>query len=407
MGKKKFKIAVIGCGARSIAYAVPLSQSGEIELTACADPEIENLRTMLSYAGVKEKSVRIYSDWRALCEEEQDLDGAVVATPNHLHRGPAEFLIRQRIPLALEKPLTTTMEASEAILSSASHYNSQLLLGFVLRSTPFYRKVREILDSGRIGSVVSIQADELVTPGITSVISRSPWRRFAAKSGGTMMEKSSHDMDLLNWFAGGRPVAVNSFGGSLLFRPNPGLPQECSNCPLRKKCIYYKEPPFSKAAGDSTLQKTLHKELDRCIYNIDKDISDNQVVSVLYSNGVLANFTLAFNCRGERGGRNLHIIGSHGRLWGNIDLNQLSVVENSDGKTRQIDIPVVKGGHNGGDAAHALTLLRMMKDPSFHPDQDAYAGYLSNAVCIAADLSAAQSRQIRFRYGANGFITFD
>lgn len=407
MKKRKFKIAFIGCGARSISYAAPLSQTGEIIVSACAEPDIENLRPLLKYTGVKEKSVHIYSDWRELCEKEQDLDGAVVATPNHLHRGPAESLIRRRIPLALEKPITTTMEDTEAILNSVRQYNSQLLLGFVLRSTPFYRKVREILDSGQIGSVVSIQADELVTPGISSVISRSPWRRFSAMSGGTMMEKCSHDMDLLNWFAGGRPVAVNSFGGTLLFRPNPGLPQTCDNCPICRECIYYKEPVFSKAAGDSVLQKTLHKDLDRCIYNIDKDVADNQVVSILYSNGVLANFTLAFNCIGERGGRNLHIIGTKGRVWGNIDLNQIGVVENSNGKTQLIDIPVVKSGHNGGDAAHALMLLRMIQDPSFHPAQDAYAGYLSNAICIAADISVAQSRQIHFRYGANGFITFD
>ncbi|MBR4664207.1 MAG: Gfo/Idh/MocA family oxidoreductase, partial [Lentisphaeria bacterium] len=117
MKKRKFKIAFIGCGARSISYAAPLSQTGEIIVSACAEPDIENLRPLLKYTGVKEKSVHIYSDWRELCEKEQDLDGAVVATPNHLHRGPAESLIRRRIPLALEKPITTTMEDTEAILN--------------------------------------------------------------------------------------------------------------------------------------------------------------------------------------------------------------------------------------------------------------------------------------------------
>ena len=48
----------------------------------------------------------------------------------------------------------------------------------------------------------------------------------------------------------------------------------------------------------------------------------------------------------------------------------------------------------------------MMKDPSYRPNQDAYAGYLSNALCIAADISAAEARQIRFQYDANGFIKF-
>ena len=111
-----------------------------------------------------------------------------------------------------------------------------------------------------------------------------------------MMEKCSHDMDLINWFAGGRPIAVNSFGGSLLFRPNPNLPKACADCKLKDSCLYFREPPFSKAAGDSTLQKTLDDSMSKCIFNIDKDVADNQVVSILYSNGVIANFTLAFNC---------------------------------------------------------------------------------------------------------------
>jgi predicted dehydrogenase len=404
---KKYKIAIIGCGARSIAYAKNLTASEEIELVACADPDIEHLRTMLSYTSVKEEDIRIYKDWKDLCENEKDLDGAAVITPNYLHHLPAAEIIKRHIPLALEKPLTNTMKDSEFLLEVVKEHRPQLLMGFVLRSTPFYQKIREILDSGKIGSVISIQADELVTPGVSSVISRSPWRRHSALSGGTMMEKCSHDMDLINWFAGGRPIAVNSFGGSLLFRPNPNLPKKCEDCKLKDDCLYFREPPFSQAAGDATLQKTLDDSMSKCIFNIDKDVSDNQVVSILYSNGVIANFTLAFNCRGQRAGRNIHIIGTCGRVWGNIDENQIGVCNTATGVSEIIDIPVTETGHNGGDRRHALTLLDMMKDPAYQPNQDAYAGYLSNALCIAADISAAEARQIRFQYDANGFIKFN
>ena len=276
-----------------------MTASSEIELVACADPDIEHIRTMLSYTSLKEEDIRIYKDWKDLCDNERNLDGAAVITPNYLHHLPAAEIIKRHIPLALEKPLTNTMKDSEFLLEVVKEHRPQILIGFVLRSTPFYRKIREVLNLGKIGSVISIQADELVTPGVSSVISRSPWRRHSALSGGTMMEKCSHDMDLINWFAGGRPIAVNSFGGSLLFRPNPNLPQNCADCKLKDSCLYFREPPFSEAAGDSTLQKTLDDSMSKCIFNIDKDVADNQVVSILYSNGVIANFTLAFNCRGK------------------------------------------------------------------------------------------------------------
>ena len=134
---KKFKIAIIGCGARSIAYAKNLTASSEVELVACAEPDREHLRTMLSYTSVKEEDLRIYDDWKALCDNEKSLDGAVIVTPNYLHHQPASEIIRRGIPLVLEKPLTTTMKDSESLLEVVRDYRPQMLVGFVLRSTPF------------------------------------------------------------------------------------------------------------------------------------------------------------------------------------------------------------------------------------------------------------------------------
>ncbi len=401
-----FKVAVIGCGARSLAYAKPLVDSGEVQIVACADPSWVHTRNMLDYAKVDEKTIRYYTDWQELLEKETALDGAVVTTPNNLHHQPAIAVLKRKIPLALEKPLTTTMQDSEKVLDAVRENRSQVVLGFVLRSAPFYQIIREQVDSGRIGRIVSMQADELVMPGISSVITRSPWRRFAEQSGGSMMEKSSHDMDLMNWFAGGRPETVSSFGGSLLYRPNPSLPESCSDCPAQASCLYYKKPAFSEAAGDAVLQNSLDRDLNRCIYNIDKDVYDNQVVSIQYSNGILVNFTLAFNCIGERGGRNIHIIGTKGRIWGNIDSNLIGIHENLSNQTESIAVPIVNGGHNGADNFHALNLVKMLKERSYYPAQNAYAGYLSNAVCIAADLSIAEKRQIHFRYRDHGYIDF-
>ncbi len=405
---RKFKVAIIGTGARSLAYAKPLTASGEVEIAAGADPSRENFLSMCRASGINPEKCRWYADWHELEKQEKSLDGVVVTPPNFVHCEVVLAFIRRGIPILVEKPLTTTMKDSEKILDAVREFHPQIIVGFVLRSTPFYRKVRELLDSGAAGKILSIQADELASPGVSSIILRSVWRRYQAKSGGSMMEKSSHDMDLLNWFMGSRPVAVNSFGGRLLFRANPLLPEKCGTCPVKKSCLYFRNPPFSAAAGDSGLQSTLGVEADTCIYNSDNDVFDNQVVSIRYASGAVANFTLAFNCLGEQSGRNLHIIGTRGRIWGNIDSNRLRLVRNDSGKTEEFDFSEmhVSGGHNGGDTTHAMNLIRMMKDRSFFPQQDAYSGYLSNAVCIAADLSAVESKQIHFRYGSSGYIEF-
>ncbi len=399
------KVAIIGNGGRSTSYGKPFAQCPDVQVVALADPVAENTRTMAAMCGLS--GYRYYADWRELYDCHPDLDGVVIVTPNHLHREMAVPFLERGIPIALEKPMTTTMGDSEEILTLAQRYRSRLVIGFVLRSTPFYRAVNQLLEEGTIGNVLTIQADELGSYGVSSIICRSPWRRYQHTSGGSMMEKSSHDMDLLNWFSRSRPVAVNSFGGSLLFRPNPNLPVKCVDCSFHD-CPYYGDPEFSPSAGDAVLQQfAQHRAAEQfCIYNIDKDVADNQSVAIEYSNGVVANFMLGFNCAGERSGRNLHIVGTRGRLWGNLEAQELHVFENAGATVRRIELPALDSGHAGGDARHAMELVRMMEDPGYAPAQDAYAGYLSNAVCLAADLSRMEKRQIRFRYDRNDFITF-
>lgn len=403
---KIYKVAIIGNGGRSTSYGKAFSKCRDVEVVALCDQNRKNTVTMAKMSNIS--NYIYYSDYLELFEKHQDLDGVVISTPNHLHREMAIPFIERGMPIALEKPMTTTMRDSETILLAAKKYKSRLLIGFVLRSAPFYKKADEVLKSDLIGPVLTIQADELGSYGVSSIICRSPWRRYQATSGGSLMEKSSHDLDLINWFSNGRPLSVNSYGGNLLFRPNPNLPVKCIDC-KHKDCHYYGTPEFSPSAGDAVLQDfAQHRDAEQfCIYNIDKDVADNQSVSIEYSNGVIANFMLSFNCSGERSGRNLHIVGTKGRIWGNVEDNNLYVFENKNSKVTKIELGEVLSGHSGGDEAHALELVKMMKDKNYTPGQDDYAGYLSNAICIAADLSRVEKKRINFRYDANRFITFN
>ncbi|OGV58381.1 MAG: hypothetical protein A2X49_10465 [Lentisphaerae bacterium GWF2_52_8] len=403
---KKYKVAIIGNGGRSVSYGKAYSKCADVEVVALADSNPKNTRTMAKMSNLS--GFASYCDWRELYDKHPDLDAVVIVTPNSLHREMAIPFIERGIPLALEKPITTTMQDSEAILRAAKKHRCRMLIGFVLRSAPFYKKVRELLDLGAIGNVLNIQADELGSYGVSSIICRSPWRRYQATSGGSLMEKSSHDMDLLNWFSGSRPVSVNSYGGRLLFNPNPNFPELCIDCG-HKECKYHSTPEFSLAAGDAVLQDfAQHRDAEQvCIYNVDKDVADNQSVSIEYSNGTIANFMLSFNCSGPRSGRNFHAIGTKGRIWGNVEENELFLFENQSGKTSKIELGKIECGHSGGDEGHALELVKMLRDPSYMPAQDDYAGYLSNAVCIAADISRIEKRRIAFCYDADGFISFN
>lgn len=387
---KKYKVAFIGTGARSATYARAYAKhQDEIDVVALCDASAENIRIMAERSALP-KTFAEYSDYRQVLDKHTDLDGVVVSTPNYLHRETAIPFIERGIPVALEKPMTTTMADGEAVLEAAKRHNTRLLIGFVLRSTPFYSKVYELLSGGAVGRVVAIEADELAGYGETSTISRRPWRRYSKFSGGALMEKSSHDLDLMSWFIGSRPVSVNSFGGSLVFNPNPLLPEKCAGCPM-KDCVYGKIPP------DNT----------DCIYNVRKDVVDNQCVNINYANGAIVSFIMCFNTTGEKAGRNLHVIGQKGRLWGNHGENEIFVFDNLKKETVSHKTRVDGSGHGGGDEKHALELLQMMKDPEYRPAQDAYAGYLSGALCIASDISRVEGQRVNFRYGENDYISFE
>jgi predicted dehydrogenase len=393
---KKYRVAFIGTGGRSTAYANAYAKhQDEIDVVALCDVSADNRQIMAKMTGLP-KTFAEYGDYRQVLDKHPDLDGVVISTPNYLHREMAIPFIERGITVALEKPMTTTMADGEAVLENAKRYNSRLLIGFVLRSTPFYSKVNSLISGGAIGRVVAIEADELAGYGETSTISRRPWRRYSKFSGGALMEKSCHDLDLMSWFIGSRPTSVNSFGGSLVFNPNPLLPEKCADC-SQAQCAYRSIPTSPGMFPPDDLE---------CIYNVQKDVVDNQCVNISYANGAIVSFIMCFNTTGEKAGRNLHVMGQKGRIWGNHGENEIFVFDNLKKETTRYETKVDESGHGGGDTSHALELLKMMKEPGYRPAQDAYAGYLAGALCIASDISRIEGRRINLRYGANDHITF-
>lgn len=402
----KYRVGFIGTGGRSVCYASAYRDCEDIEIAGLADPDPRHRAAMAERAGVARRAPE-YDDWRDLLRETPDLHGVVISTPNHLHADPAVACLERGLPIALEKPLATHPKDCERIVAAEAANGGRVLLGFVLRSTPFYSRIHEQISSGAIGALVSIQADELPGRSVTSVMNRSPWRRHAETSGGAMLEKSCHDMDILNWMMGCNPVSLASYGAELIFKPDASLPDVCDRCRAAPECPYYKQPPVSshEDAGEALLHRFISED-NRCIFNIDKDIVDVQSVCIQYENGAVANFLLNLNCMGPGAGRNFHAIGTLGRIWGNLSEKKVFVHRNASAETVAHDASGDGSGHGGGDRLHALLLREMMLDPDCKPEQDAKAGYLSAMMCFAADLSRTRKKRVDLRYGDNGLIAF-
>ncbi|NKB70285.1 MAG: hypothetical protein GKR89_24710 [Candidatus Latescibacteria bacterium] len=393
-----FKIGLIGTGGRALAYARAYQQRAEIELVGLADPNPAHRRALATQAELP-NGFGEYETWQALLAERADLDGVVICSPNHLHAEHAVACLERGLPIALEKPLAPTQADCERIIAAERAHNGRTLIGFVLRSAPFYGKIRELIGRGLIGRIVSIQADELPGVGVTSIMNRSPWRRHRAQSGGSMLEKSSHDLDLLNWLMGSDPVSLHAFGNRQIFVTDPELPEHCDDCHLQTACPYY-----SPSSDQPTGAGHFSRQDNRCIYNIDKDVLDVQALHIEYASGALASFVLNFHAMGPQSGRNFHAVGTQGRIWGNLRQGQVHLYRNAPASEEIFDTTGDGSGHGGGDARHAYELLTMMQDPGYQPPQDAYAGYLSAVMCFAADRSVEEKRRIDLAFDQDGFI---
>lgn len=403
---KSLRIGIIGAGGRGVNGYVRYFKDYHVpaELTAIADPaEASRKRCMELVDELQGSKPTAYSDWKEMLNAEPTFDGMIIATPNHLHFAPALDCLESGVKaIALEKPLATRPGDCDRILDEADARGAAVQLGFVLRSTPFYRKVKELIGQGVVGKIVSIQADELVSARVSSVNFRGPWRRYSATSGGSLLEKCSHDMDILTWLASSSPSRVSSFGGQAIFTPNGNLPDQCdAKCPLSQDCPYFSE-------NDRVIGFQGAKKVENvCVYNSGADVADHQSVQIHYQNGVVCNFMLNFNTDGERSNRNLHVIGTRGRIWGNHAHKSVMSHDLASDEFTEHPLTVDSSGHGGGNLTHALEFLRLVSGENTQPVATAYDAYLSAMMCFAADRSRSEGRQVAFRYPAARRVAID
>lgn len=394
MGKKK--VAVIGAGGRANAYLM-YGAKETFDLVAIADPNLRNRETFLGLNDLV-GLVQEYDSWETMFQK-HELDGVIICTPNHSHLLPAVAAMERGIVVALEKPIAERPDACRQILESKKAFNARVLVGFVLRSAPFYRQAKLWIDEGKIGDIVTIQADEIPPVLTTSVMFRSDWRRFSRFSGGSMNEKCCHDVDLLNWLVDSQPVSLYSSGGIKSLAPRADLPERCCDCSATSQCAYYlppeiyEHPDMVNRANDGLLYK-FTRDNSACIYNNGHDLFDHQQTLISYSCGATATLTLDFSGKGKMCGRNLKVIGTKGVLFGKLEDNQITLFESATELETVVDLRIDASGHGGANRSHTDAFVRLMEDASFESEATVEAGFLSSMMCFAADESVEKRSHV-------------
>jgi predicted dehydrogenase len=402
------KILLIGAGGRSVAFVKSLMLRDDAQVWGIADPSQRNMKNLVMKTNLTDPFKEFDNHTEALQDGRDIVDGIIITTPNYLHVTHCIEALELQIPILLEKPVATDIVECGELLTAIREKKARVAVGFVLRSTPYFMEIKRLVSSGTIGRIISIQADELPGMAVTSIIRRNPWRRSQELSGGALLEKACHDLDILNWLCESRPLMLNSIAGRNIFSTREKPAERCSECPPDKQCRYYREPQEeidAKSDHDDLLSDFIDTgDKDLCLYSEESDTYDVQSVQIQYENSIIVNFMLNFNTQGKKRGRNIHIIGTEGRLWGNLDdaLVQYQHIDSSE--VISIEIETDGSGHHGGDNLNTFNLLKMIDDPNFEVEYGIYAGYMSAMTALAADVSAQKEKRVIFSYNELGEI---
>jgi len=244
----------------------------------------------------------------------------------------------------------------------------------VLRYSPLYGKIHELVAAGRIGRIISFEFNETLGFNHGGYIFGN-WRLKNANAGSHLLEKCCHDLDLANWITGSLPVRVASFGGRDFFVPENAHHMERIGPNAEGKPAY----------GVWALPGWVNPFSDEI------DIMDNQVAILQYANGVRATFHT--NCNAGLPERRMYLCGTEGALradlWtGIIELQRIG----HDSKIERIDTGAA-GGHGGGDEVMAEGLAGTLLEGRA-PLASVEEGVRSCAVAFAIDRALAEGRVV-------------
>ncbi len=191
------RFGIIGAGGRSLAYLDIIRSMPEHSVTSVCDTDSVRLRDYRNVHLPLLGDDDLFSSYTDMLTRGKS-DIILICTPDTTHKDIALACAAAGKHMLLEKPVATDHKDTFAILEGLAGYKQSVYLGFVLRSTAFYSRIREIVRSGEIGRIVTICAKEMLDARHASSFYRR-WNRFSANNGGLMNAKCSHDPDLLNW----------------------------------------------------------------------------------------------------------------------------------------------------------------------------------------------------------------
>ncbi len=308
-----------------------------------------------------------YADYRQLITD-PGIDWVMVGSWNAAHAEQAIAAMEAGKHIFLEKPVATKFSDCLKLRQIAQKNNVKVLVGFSLRFAPHYRKIKQLLNSGAIGDVISFEFNETLDFNHGGHI-MCCWRRKREFTGSHILEKCCHDIDQAGWMIGARAARVASFGGLDFFKKE----NETHMTRLKKS----NEGLVPYCAWPTAIGKNP--------FTIEKNIIDNQVAIIEYENGVRATFHTNLNAGIPE--RRMYINGTEGCIRGEFCSGKLELCRiGFDEEIQDMSETHSLEDHGGADPQVVNHLVKMMYDNA--PTLSSLdAGIEAATTCFALDES--------------------
>ncbi len=428
----RIRYAIVGTGSRCGMYLAAIAKSyrAQAELVGLCD---------VNQARMNHCNRRLADEWQHApvpTYRAEDFDRMVretrtqVVVVTSIDRTHHRYICRAMelgCDVISEKPLTIDAEKAQEVLDSIRRTGRRLRVTFNYRYAPRNAKVKELLQQGVVGKILSVHFEWLLDTRHGADYFRR-WHRDRRNSGGLMVHKATHHFDLVNWWLGSTPTTV--FGmGSLAFYGR-------ENAEERGVTAFYERATGNPVAANDPFALHLDRDpnlkacyldaegedgylRDQSVFGNNISIEDDMAVLVRYASKATMSYHLTAYSPWE--GYRVAFNGTRGRL--EYDCEENSYVSGAEGDANRpelrdadeyltaepnrilirphwgrplkVAVEEAKGGHGGGD--------RRMLDDIFAPNggvdplgraADHRDGCLSILTGIAANRSFATGQPV-------------
>ncbi len=357
---------LIGAGNRGMVYSTWAAENGH-QILALAELRQDRREAAAQMLHIPED--HCYEDGAQLLQQPKMADAAIIATMDRDHYGHVMLALERGYDILLEKPISPDPRECLEIAEKANQQNRKITVCHVLRYTPFFSAIKEILDSGELGKIVAIKHSENIgNYHMAHSFVRGNWRNTSLSSP-IILQKSCHDLDILLWLTGSHCTKIAAFGGLSYFTPDhapAGAAKRCLDCPVPADCRFDAWKCYQPVLGNwpadvvclEQTEEALREALvtgpyGRCVYHCDNDVCDHMSIIMEFADGVTATFSLT--AQTSRIHRNLHIMCQHGEIEADDGGKYLRVTHFASNHaetpiSRTIEIGRSHSGHGGGDS---------------------------------------------------------